>query len=334
MPYYEAMRRMFLFIINCMAVALLCGCTLPLPPGPPVPDPCCETIYPSRDLGPACDVPGEKAILEDLLCCARECDIHAMARLGEIYMRGELGVTKSPDRAVLWFSKAADGGLAYAQVQMGHFYRDGYGVTRDSREAIAWYETAARQGDMTAMIALGDLYSRGWYHLPANFAKASEWYCKAIALGSVEAEYRLAWASVQKGRNHCASEKALDVLRQAADIGNPSALVELGELYAEGRLCIKNYEEARVYYLEAFEKGSGEAAFLLGIMYESGQGVKKDHKEAARWLLPLQRKDMAPPNIMWVIYTAMAGECLRSTKRQHFGIRGPLSMESMRLKLN
>ena len=119
------------------------------------------------------------------------------ARLGEMYLNGEEGAVKDGQQALYWFTKAAQGGLVYAEVQMGHFYRDGLLVPRDIQEATRWYEAAADAGDTSAMLALGDLYKRGWYGLKADYQRSFDWYYRAASLESFEAEYRIAWLLVR-----------------------------------------------------------------------------------------------------------------------------------------
>lgn len=46
----------------------------------------------------------------------------------------------------------------------------------------------------------------------------------------------------------------------------------------------EDYEEALKWLIKAAEKGNDDAQFLLGIMYDSGKGMKKpNHQEAVKW---------------------------------------------------
>jgi len=277
------MRCIFLLQAS-IAALLLSACTLPLPPAPTVDRD--SNVVLSEEQEAACGrETKEERAYEELYCCAQQGDVHAQARLGEMYLNGEGGVAKDLKEAVYWFSKAADSGLSYAEVQMGHFYRDGLGVERNIHKAICWYETAAHQGDITAMLALGDLYSKGWYSVSANKEKAYHWYYCAASLGSFEAEYRIACLLVKGFKGPCGSTKGLEILTKAADEGNPEALKELGDLYAEGRLVHKDLKRSREYYRAAVNYGSKEAAFKLGMIYEAGEGVPKDREKAASWFI-------------------------------------------------
>jgi len=56
-----------------------------------------------------------------------------------------LGVDSNPEKAVLWYKKAASQGNAEAQFNLGIMYLDGIGVTENSAEALRWIARAAKQ---------------------------------------------------------------------------------------------------------------------------------------------------------------------------------------------
>ena len=45
----------------------------------------------------------------------------------------------------------------------------------------------------------------------------------------------------------------------------------------------QKYDEARRYYTRAAELGNVDAMWVLGILYENGQGVKQDYVQARAW---------------------------------------------------
>jgi TPR repeat protein len=77
---------------------------------------------------------------------------------------------------------------------------------------------------------------------------------------------------------------ALDSYKLAADRGDPSAQVDLGFFYSEGRggLPKDDHEAARLYKLAA-DQGSARAQTNLGFFYSEGRGgLPKDDRQAAR----------------------------------------------------
>ena len=62
-----------------------------------------------------------------------------------MYDNGQ-GVTQNDGKAVKWYQKAADQGLAGGQFLLGTMYANGQGVTQDDGEAVKWYQKAVDQG--------------------------------------------------------------------------------------------------------------------------------------------------------------------------------------------
>ena len=67
------------------------------------------------------------------------------------------GMTKDYGKALQWYRKAAAGGLARAENNIGIFYLKGLGIPRDRREAIQWFRQAAAHGDPDALRNLKSL---------------------------------------------------------------------------------------------------------------------------------------------------------------------------------
>ncbi len=91
-----------------------------------------------------------------------------------MYYNG-LGVERDYEKAIEWYSKAAEQGYSTAQNNLGNMYYNGLGVERDYEKAIEWYSKAAEQGNKRALNSLA------WtYHLMGDYEKALPWAEKAI----------------------------------------------------------------------------------------------------------------------------------------------------------
>ena len=55
--------------------------------------------------------------------------------------------------------KAAEAGIAEAQSNLGHMYRNGEGVEQDHVKAAKWYRMAAKTGNAWAQYTLGLMYA-------------------------------------------------------------------------------------------------------------------------------------------------------------------------------
>ena len=147
--------------------------------------------------------------------------------LAALYVAGTGGVQRDYGRAVFWFTKSAEKGMANAHYNLGVMYQQGLGVPQDAGAALGWYERAAQLGHPEAMYNLGIAniegigaernisrgvaffkqaanagVSQAAYNLgvlyesnfigPADLTKAAEWYQTAANEGHAEAKKSLA----------------------------------------------------------------------------------------------------------------------------------------------
>ena len=76
---------------------------------------------------------------------------------------------------------------------------------------------------------------------------------------------------------------ALEKYRHAGQQGDVRAQLNLGGMYDSGQGVKKNYREAIKWYRLAATQGSPDAQFNLDAMHYAGLGVKKNIDEAAKW---------------------------------------------------
>jgi len=84
----------------------------------------------------------------------------AMYYLADLYYAGK-GVPQDYQKAIFWYTKAAEIGFPYAMIQLAKSYEDGKGIKQDYQKAIFWYTEAAKMGLSTAMNRLSIIYSEG-----------------------------------------------------------------------------------------------------------------------------------------------------------------------------
>ena len=97
----------------------------------------------------------------------------AQAAYGEILYRGEDGVPRDPEDALLWLTKAAKQGegrgqgkdvaLAQVEILLGFMYLDGDGTKEDPTEAIKWFKRASEHGNVDAAKHMCYLYNTGQF---------------------------------------------------------------------------------------------------------------------------------------------------------------------------
>jgi TPR repeat protein len=109
----------------------------------------------------------------------------AQGQLGVCYELG-IGVAKDAVAAAEWYAKAAAQGHGDAQHNLGLLYKNGSGVAQDFKAAAAWYAKAAAQGHASALCNLGSLYATG-AGVVQDFKAAALCYAKAAAQGDPDA---------------------------------------------------------------------------------------------------------------------------------------------------
>ncbi|MDR2400855.1 MAG: sel1 repeat family protein [Deferribacteraceae bacterium] len=160
----------------------------------------------------------------------------------------------------------------------------------------------AESGDVSAQ------YGVGLYYLHSgNMAEAEKWFSRAYSKGNYE-------AAVQLGNIYLSSsdakvqEKAFKPFKDASDKANSvAAQVNLGYMYHEGKGIAKDLSQARLWLMKAAKqvypedtdlsrlpieerektadriKAISQAQFMLGLMYEHGEGVLQDPQQASMY---------------------------------------------------
>lgn len=128
---------------------------------------------------------------------------------------------------------AAVGGDPLAAVEVASRYADGRGVPQDLAAAIVWYSRAAEAGLAPAQYRLGSLYEKGT-GTARNAKTAAEWYAKAAALGNAKAMHNLAVINAEGSLGAPDYAMAAKWFQEAAERGIRDSQFNLGILYARG----------------------------------------------------------------------------------------------------
>ena len=78
--------------------------------------------------------------------------------------------------------------------------------------------------------------------------------------------------------------KAFELFTEAAKNGRADAMYKLGMMYEEGIGIDKNHKKALRLYQKSSKKGYPLSQYRLGLMYEKGLGVKQNTINAYAWL--------------------------------------------------
>ena len=113
-------------------------------------------------------------------------DPRAQHQMAQRYIKGS-GVQVQLTDALKLLIKSAEAGYAPAQVDLGHFFRDGIIVQKHRIQAADWYGKAAKQGYADGLFLMGACYESG-SGVPAYLPKAYGFYLLASAAGHPDAQ--------------------------------------------------------------------------------------------------------------------------------------------------
>jgi TPR repeat protein len=169
-------------------------------------------------IAPDDTLPPDLALLEKR---AAEDIPEAQHDLATLYAAGKV-VPQDFKRAVYWFSRAADGGIANAHYNLGVMFQQGLGVRKDVKKALGWYNSAAELGHPEAMYNLGIAYVEG--------------------------------VGIKRD-----IEKGATYFKRAANAGVSQAAYNMGVLYESNFLGATDYDQALEWYKTAKKEGHAEA---------------------------------------------------------------------------
>jgi uncharacterized protein len=94
----------------------------------------------------------------------------------------------------------------------------------------------------------------------------------------------LKWVQdVKVALDHGDYQTARQILVPRAEHGDPEAPAILGGMYQAGEGVPQDFREAIKWYRRGADRGSATAQHSLGLMYAGGIGIRQDLAESARW---------------------------------------------------
>lgn len=182
-------------------------------------------------------------------------------------------------------STLASSGDAAAEFSLAKAYEAGNGVGRDSEKAAMWYRKSAERGNAKAQNSLGVMYWMG-SGVERDKEKAVGWYRKAARQLEPTAMFNLG-AAYYNGEG-IASDPVMAVVwfLLSAEAGSPSgqdaakrtrdearpwlvndAYVRIGQMYEQGEDLPKDTRQATTWYRKAADAGSGDAMMALAVLF-------------------------------------------------------------------
>lgn len=213
--------------------------------------------------------------------------------LGAIYENGMGGTAKNLEKAVEYYTKAANGNDAQALFRLGNYFEagltEGEGdkaktvIQKNDKSALDLYRLASQNGLPEAFFNVGVYYETGTV-VDKDPEKAFTYFLRAANNGLAQAQFRLA-GLYQNGTGVAQDVVAAKGWYQlAADRGNVAAQISLGQMYEAGVGGAANAEVAAQYYSNAAAAGAPLAMLRLASLAERGLNPAKNPADKARAL--------------------------------------------------
>lgn len=164
--------------------------------------------------------------------------------LATLYAAGKV-VGQDYKRAVYWFSRAADGGIANAHYNLGVMFQQGLGVRKDVKKAVRWYKSAAELGHPEAMYNLGISYIEG-IGTARDIEKGASYFRRAANAGVAQAAYNLGVLYESNFLGAADAGQAIDWYKKSATLG-----------HAEGKDAVARLQQAQAQSLAKREPAAG-----------------------------------------------------------------------------
>jgi TPR repeat protein len=112
-------------------------------------------------------------------------------KLASMFMHGNSGVAVDAERAIYWYTIAAEQDIAYAQHKLAQIYLRQERINQNLDKALYWLRRAAKLGFVSAQLDLSRLYARG-DRVPQDLVSAYMWLGIAESLAELDIEARQA----------------------------------------------------------------------------------------------------------------------------------------------
>ena len=189
-------------------------------------------------------IASKKEAAKCFIQAAEQGHLKSQNNIAVMYKLGE-GVQKSFDKALEWFTKAAESGDYVAQYNLGNLYQE-VGAIRSECSAIKWYKKAAEQ----------------WIK------------CKH---GQIENRDEVMWKITD---TESYSDFIINIDEDNEEFYTAKAMFERGCCYYSGIGTSVSYEKAFYWYTKAAKLGYAKAQNNLGVMFSLGQGVTQSYIDA------------------------------------------------------
>ncbi|CED82628.1 Extracellular protein SEL-1 and related proteins [Phaffia rhodozyma] len=224
--------------------------------------------------------------------------------LADLYGTGQLGLQADPEKAYTLYLQASKQNHPGATYRSAVCNELGAGTRREPNRAILFFRKAASLGDTTAMYRLGMILLEGKLQQAQNVREGVHWLRLAASQADASNPHALHELGMMHENPparftqyiHLDHALAREFFTQAAQLGYPPSQLKLGTCFEYGNLtCEVDPRKSISWYTKAAEKGNAEAELALSGWYLTGsEGVlKQSDSESFLWARKAANKGLA-----------------------------------------
>jgi TPR repeat protein len=189
---------------------------------------------------------------------------------------------------------ADDPNLGDLYLMLGSMYMEGDGIPKNEKTGEKYFKLSAEHDKVEAMVILMNHFLDGTEDSDLNELEAMKWAKKAAAHGSIEAIRFLGSNYYSEGDY----DNAAAYLSQTAEAGDVHSLLLYGYMFQEGEGVEKNEREAAKFYRKGAEENDPACMTNLANLYVNGTGVPVDYKKALDYYLRASEQEFGAANYM------------------------------------
>lgn len=166
---------------------------------------------------------------------------------------------------------------------LGRAYKFGFGVDSNPIKAKAYYLSASKAGNKNAMCGLAQFYMA--FPEQENLDSAFYWLNEAASHGLPDAYFYLIGIDLMRNEHNglpIDTVKLIENLQKGISLNSPLCISSMALLYYSGDFNMKK-DKVKAYNLLNLvpkEKLNAESNYLLGEMYELGEGTNQSFNTA------------------------------------------------------
>lgn len=260
-------------------------------------------------------------------------DTRAMNELGVMLLTSEYVVPHSVVDGLQYVVDAANSGNSSARFNLGLFHLHGFHVKKDSKSAIEMITASAKQGNLPAQSFLVSLVLENKAALRdypeiknSALALVDQGYIEYWEIASRKTQYSRMWSrffsmnlkdrsilksdvlALASSCHEChdlnlqvVSRKLAEIetVRKNARAGDLNAMYLLGLWYQTGNGVPKNEAEGARWIVKSADAGYVPAQYALGETFLNGTGIKKNYAMAYAWFLLVATSDRGYKEEYW-----------------------------------